>query len=80
LSFEVSQRFQADTATTGHAFDVEDLVRMKAVPYVNVFVADASKRTYLAAPRSGAKSRLRKCSYWATCDVVASLDEVIATG
>jgi hypothetical protein len=80
LSFEVSQRFQADITTTGRASDVEDLVRMKAVPYVNVFVADASKRAYLAALRSGTKSRLRKCAYWATCDVVANLDEAIASG
>src|SRR5207247_6791166 len=44
LSFEVAQRFQADTTTRGRASDIEDLIRMQALPYVNVFVADASKR------------------------------------
>jgi len=74
LSFEVSQLFQADTMTRGRESDIEDLVRIKAVPYVNVFVGDASKRAYLEALRSGTNSRLRACDYWATCTVSASLE------
>src|SRR5262249_14535454 len=73
LSFEVSQLFQADTMTRARESDVEDLVRIKALPYVNVFAADASKRAYLEALRGGTNSRLRSCDYWATCAVTPSL-------
>jgi hypothetical protein len=76
LSFEVAQLFQADTATRGRSSDIEDLVRIKAVPYVDSFVADASKRSYLNTLKAGKRnSRLRECGYWTRCTIVGSLDE-----
>ena len=72
---QVSQLFQADTATKGRGSDIEDLIRIKALPYVNVFVADAAKRTYLNALCSGKSSRLRGCDYWTRCTIVGSLEE-----
>jgi hypothetical protein len=75
LSFEVSQRFQADTTTSGEPSDVGDLVRMQALPYVDVFVADASKRAYIEALRTGRNSRLRDAEFWKRCNVIASLPD-----
>jgi len=76
LSFEVAQLFQADTTTRRRPSDIEDLVRIKALPYVNVCVADASKRSYLNTLKTGKRnSRLRECGYWTRCTIVGSLDE-----
>jgi hypothetical protein len=76
LSFEAAQLFQADTTTRGRSSDIEDLVRIKAVPYVDLFVADASKRSYLNTLKAGKRnSRLRECGYWTRCTIVGSLDE-----
>ncbi len=57
--------------------DILNLARIKALPYVDIFVADASKRAYLDALRTGKNSCLRADNYWARCAVVSSLDEAL---
>ncbi len=77
LAFEVQHAFERDTQTRVTGSDMIDLVRIKTIPYVEVFTCDNSKRVYLQQLMTGRRSRLAGCAYWGRCRITRDVRDVI---
>lgn len=76
LSFEAYHTFVRDRETQPTVNDANDLTRLMALPYVDVFTADSAKRDLLR--RLEKKTELSGMTHWSRIRVLKDLHEVIA--
>jgi len=76
LSFEAYHTFVRDRGTNPTVNDVNDLIRLMALPYVDVFTADGAKRDLLR--RLQEKAELSKMEHWGRIRVLKDIHEVVA--